>query len=307
MEAGQPIRVCFYKRIRNMRAAKYPALAKAFVVICFLFPAVLQAAFSRPAYGGQGPETSAAAADSAKPLMYSCRVVKTFPHDPQAFTQGLIVQGGVLYESTGLYGASTLRKVDLETGKPIAVHQLPPTLFGEGLTEWKGTLVQLTWKAGVALLYDRKTLKKYGEFSYTGQGWGLTNDGHHLIMSDGSSFLRFLDPITFAETRRLEVRDRGVPVKNLNELEFVKGEIYANVWMTPSIARISPRDGTVLGWIDCTDLYRIAGRRQGEAVLNGIAYDADRDRLFVTGKFWPRLFEIEVTPASPLKKQGPYR
>lgn len=277
-------------------------------VICFLLLWSGHAVTCQPAYGNQKHQTKQSeAANSPAPRMYSCSVVNVFPHDPKAFTQGIFVEGDVVYESTGLYGASTLRKGELETGKTIAMRRLPPALFGEGLCAWGESLIQLTWRAGTGLLYDKKTLKQYGTFSYAPEGWGLTHDGKSLIMSDGTSFLRFLDPKTFAETRRLEVRDRGVPVKNLNELEFVKGEIYANVWMTNSIARISPRDGSVLGWIDCSNLCRIAGRCQGDAVLNGIAYDEQRDRLFVTGKFWPKLFEIEVTPASPLLKSGPYR
>jgi glutaminyl-peptide cyclotransferase len=221
-------------------------------------------------------------------------VVHAYPHDPQAFTQGLVYVDGYLYESTGLNGKSTLRKEDLETGRVLKEVSLPSKFFGEGLTNWGRTLIQLTWQAHVGFVYDRATFRLLRKFHYPWEGWGLTQDGKQLILSDGSSTIHFLNPKTFAQVRSIRVRDRGAPVKQLNELEYIHGEIYANVWMTDKIARISPATGEVLGWIDLSGLLPgIFVRRPGE-VLNGIAYDATHRRLFVTGKLWPRLFEIQV-------------
>ncbi len=220
------------------------------------------------------------------------RVVASYPHDPQAFTQGLVFHAGYLYESTGR--DSDLRQVRLETGEIIHRIELENEYFGEGLALWRDRLVQLTWRAGIGFVYDRRSLERRDRFSYPGEGWGLTHDGTHLIMSDGSATLRFLDPATFELQRTVEVTDGRVPVEALNELEFVRGEVYANVYRSDRIARIAPQSGRVVGWIDLEGL----SRRQGQAgVLNGIAYDAGADRLFVTGKYWPRLFEIEPVPA----------
>lgn len=226
----------------------------------------------------------------------SYQVVHTYPHDPNAFTQGLIYVDGHLYESTGLNGRSSLRMVDLATGNVLQKHDLPPDIFGEGLTDWGSTLIQLTWTSHKALVYDRFSFAAQRTMSYEGEGWGLTHDATQLVMSDGTSYLRFLDPKTFHAIRRLRVTDQsGRPVENLNELEWVGGEIFANVWQTDDIVRISPHSGKVLGRIG---LKGIMDKRQlhGEgAVLNGIAYDRTGDRLFVTGKLWPKLFEIKVT------------
>ncbi|MGD1049317.1 MAG: glutaminyl-peptide cyclotransferase [Candidatus Krumholzibacteriaceae bacterium] len=223
------------------------------------------------------------------------RIIHAYPHDPGAFTQGLIYRDGFLFESTGLNGRSTLRKVRLETGEVIRERALEPQYFGEGLTDWGDTLIQLTWKSNVAFLYDEDTFAARGTFGYDGEGWGLTHDARRLIMSDGSASLRFLDPATFRETGRLLVTDRGFPVGDLNELELVKGEIYANVWETDRIAMISPTSGLVTGWIDLGGLApSTVDTGAGDAVLNGIAYDARGDRLFVTGKLWPTLFEIRL-------------
>ncbi|MGB6974528.1 MAG: glutaminyl-peptide cyclotransferase [Terracidiphilus sp.] len=226
----------------------------------------------------------------------SYRIVHTFPHDQQAFTQGLVYVGGHLYESTGLYGRSSLRMEDLTTGRILKFQPVPGNYFGEGLTNWGNTLIQLTWKAHVALIYDRSTFRFLRSAHYTGEGWGLTQNGRQLILSDGTATLRFLDPATFREVRRVTVTDRGKPVTYLNELEWVRGEIYANVWYSNRIARISPINGKVLGWIDLTGLLPASQRSNSGAVLNGIAYDAERNRLFVTGKLWPKLFEIQVIP-----------
>jgi glutaminyl-peptide cyclotransferase len=221
------------------------------------------------------------------------QVVKVYPHDRTAFTQGLVYRDGYLYEGTGLAGQSALRKVRLESGEVVQQHRLDPQYFGEGIAVWGDTVAQLTWQSEIGFLYDRTTFKPLRTFRYTGEGWGLTHDGRRLVMSDGSATLRFLDPSTMKETGRMTVRDGGKPVPNLNELEFVKGEIYANVWQTERLARISPKTGQVVGWVDLTGLLD-ARDRAGVDVLNGIAYDAAGDRLFVTGKLWPKLFEIRL-------------
>ncbi len=225
------------------------------------------------------------------------RIVHAYPHDPQAFTQGLIYVDGHLYESTGLEGKSSLRMEDLESGRILQRLGVPSQYFAEGITNWGSTLIQLTWENHTALVYDRFSFKLLRTFSYTGEGWGLTQDGKSLIMSDGTSALRFLDPASFRETRRVTVTDHGAPVTELNELEFVHGQVYANVWHTDRIARISPATGKVLGWIDLGGLLPQGQRSGPEAVFNGIAYDSAHDRLFVTGKLWPKLFEIRIIPA----------
>jgi glutamine cyclotransferase len=223
-------------------------------------------------------------------------IVHAYAHDPDAFTQGLVFVDGHLYESTGRQGHSSIRMVDLATGWVLKEYDLPKQYFGEGLTDWRDTLVQLTWTSGVAFVYDRSTFSVRRTFHYTGQGWGLTHDSTSLILSDGSASLRFLDPDSFREIRKLNVRDENDrPVSNLNELEFIRGEIYANIWHEDRIARISPRTGRVLGWIDFSGLLKPAEASDPEAVLNGIAYDAKSDRLFVTGKLWPKLFEVKVS------------
>jgi len=221
------------------------------------------------------------------------RVVRSYPHDPEAFTQGLIYQDGFLYEGTGLNGQSSIRKVRLETGEVLQIRRIDQTYFGEGIAIVDKRLVQLTWQSEIGFVYDLATFEPQRTFNYTGEGWGLTYDGTRLIMSDGTPVLRFLDPATFRETGRLTVRDGKQPVDDLNELEVVKGEIYANVWNTKRVARISPKTGRVTGWIDLTGL--LSPREAAAAdVLNGIAYDAAKDRLFVTGKLWPKIFEIQV-------------
>lgn len=224
------------------------------------------------------------------------RIVHAYPHDQHAFTQGLVYVDGHLYESTGIQGQSTLREEDLETGRILRMQLDSDRYFGEGLTDWKNTLIQLTWQAHTALVYDRLTFRLLRTFHYEGEGWGLTHDAKSLILSDGSSIVRFFDPDTFKEIRRLPVTDHGKPITQLNELEYIHGEIYANVWHTNRIARISPANGRVLGWIDLKGLMPRDQLASDEAVLNGIAYDATRNRLFVTGKLWPKIFEIAVVP-----------
>jgi glutaminyl-peptide cyclotransferase len=223
------------------------------------------------------------------------RVVNAYPHDTEAYTQGLIYRGGFLYESTGQNGRSTLRKVTLETGAVVQQRRVDSAHFAEGLAEWKGRLYQLTWQSNVAFVYDMATFAPVKTLEYPGEGWGLTAGPDSLILSDGTADLRFLDPGTFKELRRVTVRDGGRPVDQLNELEFVRGEIWANVWHTDRIARIEPKTGRVVGWIDLSGLMGMY-RLDPEAVLNGIAYDPASQRLFVTGKLWPRLFEIQVVP-----------
>lgn len=233
----------------------------------------------------------------ATPPTESYRVVKVYPHDPAAFTQGLIFRDGFLYESTGIQGQSSVRKVKLETGEVVQQRRAGlEAHFAEGLTEWKGQLFQLTWQSKVALVYDLASFAPRGTFTYTGEGWGLTHDGRKFILSDGSNRLRFFDPMTFREIGHVEVTDRGRPLVDLNELEYVNGQVWANVWHTDRIAKISPDTGRVVGWIDLKGLMSGGFKLDSEAVLNGIAYDAASKRLFVTGKLWPRLFEIQITP-----------
>ena len=229
----------------------------------------------------------------AAPVVAGFKVVAVYPHDPNAFTQGLAIAGGQLYEGTGLYGQSTIRKVDLTTGRVEKQRPINATYFGEGIAILDGHLYELTWQSGVGIVYDLATFTQQRTFQYTGEGWGLTQDGKQLILSDGSSKLRFLDPQTFAVVREIDVRDHGQPVTKLNELEYIDGEIWSNVWYDDRIARISPATGEVLGWIDLAALYPKSARGN-EAVLNGIAYDAAAKRLFVTGKNWPQLYEIEI-------------
>ena len=225
---------------------------------------------------------------------YRCRIIRSYPHDPTAFTQGLVLSGKVLYESTGLYGKSSLRKVLLQSGKIIAVQRLRSNYFGEGLTLWKNTLIQLTWRENIGRLYDVDTLKPKGQFAYSNEGWGITHDGENLIMSDGSARLRFLDPETFQPVRTIEVRAGKTPIRGLNELEFVKGEVFANVWPTSFIVRISLFKGSVTGWIDCSNLCQQIGGCREDTVLNGIAYDNAKNHLLLTGKLWPRIFEVKL-------------
>ena len=229
--------------------------------------------------------------------VYGYKVVRSYPHDRQAYTQGLVYHDGMMYEGTGLNGRSSIRRIRLETGEVLQIRPLGEQYFGEGIAVWKDSLIQLTWQSEIGFVYDRKTFAPRRTFTYRGEGWGLTHDGARLIMSDGSETgtLRLLDPQTLRETGKLVVRDGSRPVAGLNELEFVKGEILANIYQTQRIARISPKTGRVTGWIDLRGLLDPRDAA-GVDVLNGIAYDAAKDRLFVTGKLWPKLFEIQVVP-----------
>jgi glutamine cyclotransferase len=228
---------------------------------------------------------------------YDYRVVNTYPHDPGAFTEGLQYVDGALYEGTGRNGASDLRRVALETGEVQQRCTLPDSYFGEGVTVLGDKIYQLTWQNHVGFVYDKTSFTLQRSFTYASEGWGLTHDGRRLIMSDGTATIHFLDPATLGETSHIDVYDDHGLVVRLNELEYVHGEIYANVWQTDRIARIDPRSGEVLGWIDLGGLLSEEDRRQPVDVLNGIAYDAAHDRLFVTGKLWPKVFEIELVPA----------
>jgi glutamine cyclotransferase len=230
------------------------------------------------------------------PAQYTYRVVKTFPHDRGAFTQGLEYRDGFFYEGTGMTGRSSVRKVALDTGQVMQKYDLPQPYFGEGITVLGQQILELTWQSQAGFVYDKSTLRVVRSFSYPGEGWGLTNDGKQIYMSDGSAEIRVWDPATLKEIRRITVKDGAMPITQLNELEWVKGEIYANVWQTDRIARISPADGKVLGWIDLSGIIPRAERPEADAVLNGIAYDAAGDRLFVTGKLWPKIFEIKLVP-----------
>jgi len=228
---------------------------------------------------------------------YGYRVVNVYPHDSTSFTQGLEYRGGFLYEGTGLQGQSKLRKVELQTGKVVQEIRLAPQYFGEGITVMNQRIVQLTYQTQRGFVYDQNTFRLIRTFDYPGEGWGLTNDLNQIYMSDGSAEIRVWDASTLAEKRRIKVRDGARPVVNLNELEMVNGELFANVWQTDRIARINPADGRVTGWIDLTGLAPVG--TSGEAVLNGIAHDGMGGRLFVTGKLWPKLFEIQLVPKKP--------
>jgi len=226
--------------------------------------------------------------------VYTYKVVTSYPHDQRAFTQGLVFEDSFLYEGTGIRGQSSLRKVELESGNNLQKRTLPAQFFGEGVTIFGNTILQLTWQSRVGFVYDKDTFELLKEFTYPTEGWGLTHDEKQIIMSNGTAVLFFLDPETFQEVKRLEVYNREGPVTGLNELEYIQGEIYANVWQTDYIVRIEPKTGQVIGWIDLTGLLRPEDRDYPVDVLNGIAYDKKNDRLFVTGKLWPRIFEIEL-------------
>lgn len=241
------------------------------------------------------PSYTTHAAEVTDNPVFSYEVVNTYPHDVSAFTQGLFIRDGMLYEGTGISGRSSLRRVELETGKVLEEHKLPGIYFGEGIATDGKRIVQLTWRSHKGFVYDIKTFKLLKEFSYPTEGWGITYDGRNFVMSDGSAMLYFLDPRSFKEIGRLEVYDRKGPVLRLNELEYVKGEIFANVWGEERIARIDPATGRVTGWIDLGGLLGAADKKKPVDVLNGIAYDDETGKFYVTGKLWPKLFEIKIT------------
>jgi glutaminyl-peptide cyclotransferase len=237
--------------------------------------------------------------------VYTYEIVNTFPHDPQAFTEGLAFDNGMLYEGTGLYGESSVRKVDLETGRILQIYRLPNEYYGEGITVFKDTVVQLTWQSNRGFVYKKDGLSLLREFHYSTEGWGITHDANRIMMSDGTSALYLLNPETKERSGRIEVQEDGIPIDMINELEYVDGQIFANIWKSDRIARIDPESGKVRGWIDLTGLLDRHKFGNAPDVLNGIAYDEESGRLFVTGKLWPLLFEIRVFPM-PMHLQRPY-
>ena len=241
------------------------------------------------------PGADSSASESAPPSVYTYLVVNTYLHDPNAFTQGLVFADGIFYEGTGQHGASGIRKVAPATGVVLAEKRLSEQYFGEGIAVFGNRLYQLTWKAGICFVYDKNTFALQTQFTYPTEGWGITHDGEKLAMSDGTNTIYFRHPDTFEEMGRIEVTDSAGPVHYLNELEYIKGQLFANVWQTDRIVRIDPKTGAVTGWIDLAGILPSEDRLQHRVdVLNGIAYDAEADRLFVTGKWWPKLFEIRL-------------
>lgn len=234
--------------------------------------------------------------DASKPPVYTYEIVNSYPHDIKAFTQGLQFYNGFLYESTGEEGESSVRQVELQTGKVLKITPLAAEFFGEGLTILNGKIYQITWQNNRAFTYDLNTLQKTNEQTYQYEGWGLTSDGKNLIATDGSNKIRFLDPNTLQEINSVEVKNKNSRVEDLNELEYIKGEIWANIWKKDMIVRIDPKDGKVLAWVDLNGLRPQETFKDNEAVLNGIAYDEQNNRLFVTGKLWPKIFEIKLKP-----------
>ena len=274
--------------LRLILAGRGATMGVALAMLAGAAPIVSAPAASPPA-PPQATETP-----TAEPRVEAARVIATYPHDTGAFTQGLFFSDGRLFESTGQHGESAVRELDLATGKVTREVRLPAQYFGEGSTGWGKTIVSLTWKHGKGFRWDRDSFRKLGEFAYAGEGWGLTQDGTSLILSDGSSELRFLDPDSFAEQRRVRVTWRGRPVSQINELEYVRGEVLANIWHSPLIVRIDPASGVINGVIDLRAVIALVEVSDSEAVLNGIAYDAKAGKLYVTGKRWPKLFEIAL-------------
>ncbi|MCH7949898.1 MAG: glutaminyl-peptide cyclotransferase [Candidatus Dadabacteria bacterium] len=257
------------------------------LVICFSFwHSDYLVAFTNSSYANEKIDTP----------VFGYKIVNTYPHNTNSFTQGLIFDKGVLYESTGLNGRSTVKIVDLKTGKTLKSHELPDNYFGEGIAIIENKIIQLTWRSKTGFVYDKKTLKLIKKFSYQTQGWGITYDGKYLIISDGSAVLYFMDPNTFKVVGTLEVYGDNGKVSKLNELEYINGEIYANIWGTEKIARINPKTGRVTAWIDLSGLLNKEDKKNRVDVLNGIAFNSDKGSLFVTGKLWPKMFEIELVP-----------
>ena len=274
--AGLPLqifRVLFVKRSLQLLIPGLIVLLAVAVVLFFLFT--------------RKPDT---------PARWTYKVVNTFAHDTKAFTQGLVFEDGVLYEGTGLPGKSELRKVQLETGDVLQTHKLPDEFFGEGITIFGDRIIQLTLESKVGFVYNKETFELLREFSYPTEGWGLTNDGRYLIMSDGTPMLYFLDPKTFKQNHKIMVLDQDSPVWGLNELEYIDSQIYANVWPTERIVKIEPETGEVIGWINMEGILPPEDHSEPVDVLNGLAYDQAGGRLFVTGKFYPKLYEIKLIP-----------
>lgn len=268
-----------------------------FMISCLRVPAL----FRWPAILLLVGSFNSSACEPAKPAVekiapvYGYEVVHTWAHDSHAFTQGLVFNGGNLIESTGEVGHSSLRRVNSENGTVLQKVDVPPPYFAEGITLLKGKIYQLTWQHQLGFVYDALSFEKLGTFNYQGEGWGLTNDGQMLILSDGSNKIRFLDADNFQVKKTITVLDGRAPVNDINELEYIQGEIYANIWHADRIARIDPQTGRIVGWIDLRGLLSPGDVQDEEAVLNGIAYDESTGRIFVTGKLWPKLFEIRLT------------
>jgi len=247
----------------------------------------------RPTGTASAQAPAQARAQAERPPVYGYEIVRTFPHDRGAFTQGLQYRDGMLYEGTGQHGRSSIRRVNLETGEVVQRRNIPAQYFGEGIALVGSELFQLTWQENTVFVYDVPSFNLKTSHTYRGEGWGLTYDGTSLLMSDGTDQIRFIDPATFSERRRIRVTNAGRPLRQLNELEMIKGELWANVWQTENIVRINPETGAVVGLIDLSGLLTRAERERTD-VLNGIAYDSATDRIFVTGKLWPKLFEIRL-------------
>jgi glutaminyl-peptide cyclotransferase len=279
-------------KVSQMKSSPGGRLLFVFLIWLSVFCAVTSC-IAPPASPVVSPSPSPSATSQAIPT-YSYQIINVFPHDPQAFTEGLVWGNGFLYEGTGLQGRSSLRRTELTTGKVLQIHNLPAEYFGEGITLCRDTLIQLTWQSHLGFVYNKSSFDLLRDFSYLTEGWGLTFDGSRLIMSDGTSVLYFRDPVSLDLTGTLQVKDNRTPVDNINELEYVNGKIYANIWQTDKIAIIDPQTGIIAGWIDLSGLLKTQIYSGQVDVLNGIAYDAQADRLFVTGKFWPFLFEIKL-------------
>ena len=298
--------------ISNFGTAPAALLCAIMLTACSSEPDKAPAPASEPASNAsQGeraapPDNASASANvptsaesgAVRPAIQSYEIVATHPHDPRAFTQGLFYQDGLLYESTGQFGESTIRKTEIDTGNVIEFRDLPPEYFGEGITRWEDKIYALTWQSGIGFQLDLETLQPLDVFNYPGEGWGLTANDTHLIQSDGSSLLRFIDPATFAITSTLTVKLNGKPMGKINELEWINGEIWANVWQSELIARINPETGNVTAVVDFTGLTP-ATSNPLDNVLNGIAYDRETGRIWITGKRWPNLYEIKVTDFGP--------
>ncbi|WP_455369939.1 glutaminyl-peptide cyclotransferase [[Eubacterium] cellulosolvens] len=240
-------------------------------------------------------EVATTSQTSSQEKFYKCKIVNSYPHDENAFTQGFAIENNYFYEGTGLYGESTLRKVQIENGKVIQILNLTEKYFGEGITLYQDKIIQVTWRNNVGFVYEKNSFDKLQEFHYPTEGWGITYDGEHLILSDGTSTLHFIDPETYETLSQIQVFSEKGQVNDLNELEYVKGEVYANIWQTNLVARIDPTTGKITGWIDLTELMKIESSNPA-SIPNGIAYDPKSDRLFVTGKLWSKVFQIELTP-----------
>lgn len=265
-------------------------------LIWLLFLSFTQFAYSGNISPLNHPDSKAAVQPA---VTYSYKIIKTYPHDTKSFTQGLVFDDGFLYEGTGGLGRSTLRRIKPDTGAVLQSYKLPDSLFGEGITVWGDKIFQLTWQARIGFVYDKRDFKLIKTFQYKNEGWGLTHNSRSLIMSNGTSDLYFLNPETFAVTGKITVHDKDGPVSSLNELEYVRGDIYANVWRTDRIAIIDPSTGRIKGWIDLKNLSQLSGADKDLKTLNGIAYDKENDKLFVTGKLWPKIYEITLLPLTP--------